>query len=100
VAAESRVPGARLDVAANQITVLGELQSRNTRQMTFAVQLEQPVERGPAKHAGVRVVRFARTRLPDPLVGPLPVLADELPDGTEHHARLPLAISRAANALH
>src|SRR5207302_5332190 len=99
VAAQSGVPGARLHLPANQFTVLGELRSRSTRQMTFAVQLEQPVERGPAEYAGVRVVPFARTRLPNPLIGPLPVPADELTEGAEHPARLAIEISLSTNEL-
>src|SRR5215212_137138 len=61
------------------------------------VQGDQPVQRDPAEHLGVGVMKAAGTTLPNSLVRFTPAPADRLPDAGQHACRVPIDAPAAGN---
>src|SRR5258708_32704066 len=72
------------NVASDRIPRLPEKICRGTAQMPFPLQFEQTVQRNPAQQARVGMGKPARTRLPDSLIGLVPMIADVQAEVSQH----------------
>ena len=61
------------------------------------VQGDQPVQRDPAEHLGVGVMKAAGTAFPNSLIRFTPTPADRLPEPAQHAGRVPIEVPAAGS---